>query len=426
MPRLTHSCPKYRLHKSSGQAIVTLAGTDHYLGIWRSRASKREYDRLIGEWLANGRLPAPKAADDLTITELIAAYWSFAKTYYVKHGQPTSQLALVRVALRALRQNYGPTAAGAFGPLALKAIQEQLAAQNLSRSYVNETCACIKRMFKWGVAQERVSITVFQALTTVPGLRRGRSAAREPGPIGPVTDAVVEATLPYLSPVVADMIRVQRLTGCRPGEVCMLRPLDLDTSGDVWAFRPESHKTEHHGRARVISIGPKAQEILRPYLTRAADAYCFSPWESEKQRRAKVHARRLTATNCGNRPGTNRKHTPNRPAGTCYDNNSYRRAIHRACDFAFPAPAPLGRQAGEGQACWQSRLAPQQQEQLAAWQAKHRWSPNRLRHAAATEIRRKYGLEAAQVTLGHASADVSQIYAERDMAKAAAVMREVG
>ena len=38
----------------------------------------------------------------------------------------------------------------------------------------------------------------------------------------------------------------------------------------------------------------------------------------------------------------------------------------------------------------------------------------------------KFGLEAAQVTLGHAKADVTQIYAERDLNKAASVMREIG
>ena len=42
--------PKYRLHRASRQAVVTLAGRDHYLGPWRSLASRTEYDRLIGEW----------------------------------------------------------------------------------------------------------------------------------------------------------------------------------------------------------------------------------------------------------------------------------------------------------------------------------------------------------------------------------------
>jgi len=54
------------------------------------------------------------------------------------------------------------------------------------------------------------------------------------------------------------------------------------------------------------------------------------------------------------------------------------------------------------------------------------WSPNQLRHSAATEIRLRFGLEAAQVALGHSKAEVTQVYAERDWTKAAAVMREVG
>lgn len=42
------------------------------------------------------------------------------------------------------------------------------------------------------------------------------------------------------------------------------------------------------------------------------------------------------------------------------------------------------------------------------------WHPHQLRHTAATEIRAEFGLEAAQVALGHSRADVTQIYAERD------------
>jgi hypothetical protein len=43
----------------------------------------------------------------------------------------------------------------------------------------------------------------------------------------------VERTLPHLPPMVADMVRIQRFVGCRPAEVCLLRPADLDRSGDV-------------------------------------------------------------------------------------------------------------------------------------------------------------------------------------------------
>ena len=48
-----------------------------------------------------------------------------------------------------------------------------------------------------------------------------------------------------------------------------------------------------------------------------------------------------------------------------------------------------------------------------------RWAPNQPRHAAGTEIRKEYGLEAAQVILGHAKADVTQVYAEANMGRGA-------
>lgn len=55
----------------------------------------------------------------------------------------------------------------------------------------------------------------WRALLAIPGLRYGRSQARQSDPIGPAPDAHVDAVLPHLPPVVADMVRVQRLTGAR-------------------------------------------------------------------------------------------------------------------------------------------------------------------------------------------------------------------
>src|SRR5262249_22751638 len=54
------------------------------------------------------------------------------------------------------------------------------------------------------------------------------------------------------------------------------------------------------------------------------------------------------------------------------------------------------------------------------------WHPNQLRHLFATEVRRAHGLEAAQVLLGHSRADVTQVYAERDLTLATAVAAEIG
>jgi hypothetical protein len=156
----------------------------------------------------------------------------------------------------------------------------------------------------------------------------------------------------------------------------------------------------------VIFIGPRAQEILRPYLLRAADAFCFQPAESERRRKDEMRARRKTKV----QPSQvdRRKKRPTRQPGVCYAREDYARAIRKACDKAFPTPPEI-----EG-------------AELLAWRREHRWAPNRLRHAAATEIRRQFGLEAAQVVLGHSRADVSQVYAERDQTLAASVMAKIG
>jgi integrase len=307
MPRIAGSVtPKYRHHKASGQAVVTIAGRDHYLGPFRSKASLVEYDRLIGEWLAAGRPTSLATQNDLAVVELIVRYQRFAKAYYVKDGKPTGTTTNIAVALRMLKESYGRTNVVEFGPLALKAIRQKMIEADHSRPYVNKLVDYIRRMFRWAVTEELVPASVYHALQAVPGLRRGRGAARETIPVKPVSEAVVDATLAFLPAVIADMIRFQRLTGCRPGEVCILRPCDLDTSGEVWSYRPESHKTEHLGRERVIFIGPRAQDVLRPYLLRDKSGYCFVPAEIERKRRQLAHERRVTPISCGNRPGTNR------------------------------------------------------------------------------------------------------------------------
>ncbi|MFP6666708.1 MAG: site-specific integrase, partial [Pirellulales bacterium] len=280
MPKLNNATPKYCKHKASGQAVVTIAGRDHYLGPHGTKASKIEYDRLIGEWLAAGR-PSRETfqTNDLTVAELAAAYWKFANQYYRKNGKATMTVYGVKVVLKHLRTMYGRSSAEEFGPLALKAIRQRMVDSGLARTSVNNNIARIRRIFKWAASEEMVTAAVYQALMTVDGLRKGKSEARETAPVLPVADDVVEQTLAKLPAVVADMVRLQRLTGCRPGEVCILRPCDVDVSGDVWAYRPESHKMEHHGRQRVIFIGPKAQEALRPYLLRDKAAHCFSPMD---------------------------------------------------------------------------------------------------------------------------------------------------
>jgi integrase len=294
--------------------------------------------------------------------------------------------------------------------------------QGWGRRHINKQIGRIVRMFSWGVSQELIRADVAQALREVKGLHKGRTEARESSPVLPVGESIVNATLEHLPPIVAAMVRLQRLTGCRPEEVCMVRPCDVDLSGAVWAYRPESHKTAHHGRARVIFIGPKGQDVLRPYLLRDKAAYCFCPADGERRRRQAMHEARITPLGYGNRPGTNKRRAPQRAAGERYTTDSYRRAIQRACEIAFGMPPEL-RRAPKGEP---AEALADRHKAAKAWRELHCWAPNRLRHSAATEIRKRFGLEAAQVTLGHAAADVTQVYAERDLERAASVMFQVG
>ena len=222
MPRLTATPPKYRNHKKSGQAIVTLNGRDYYLGPHGSKTSRAEYDRVIAEWRVNGRR-VPGAADDkpqlvrqLVVTELIAAYWEWLQTYYLKNGKPTSEQANIRIALRHLRKLYSHTPANEFGPLALKALRRYLIDQDDSRKYIGHHIDRVKRLFKWAVEHEIVPPNIDHGLQAVVGLRKGRSAARETEPIKPVAVEYVEASKPFLSRQVWALIRIELLAGMQP------------------------------------------------------------------------------------------------------------------------------------------------------------------------------------------------------------------
>lgn len=85
MPKLKNKVPSYRLHKATGQAVVTLNGHDIYLGARNSAESREAYQAALNEWLASHRQrPAsgsrkrdPTPADGLTINEIFLAYWEF-------------------------------------------------------------------------------------------------------------------------------------------------------------------------------------------------------------------------------------------------------------------------------------------------------------------------------------------------------------
>lgn len=194
------------------------------------------------------------------------------------------------------------------------------------------------------------------------------------------------------------MVRLQRLTGMRPGEVTVMRTIDLDTTGKVWLYRPGSdqgahgrHKNAYRGHDRVVPIGPKAQEVLKPWLRLNLHEYLFQPNEAEALRHAERRRNRKTPMT-PSQAKRKRKKSPRKAPSDHYTVGTYNQAISKAC---VKAAAP-------------------------------HWHPNQLRHARATELRRAVGLEAARVVLGHRSPQITEVYAELDVSKATEVMERLG
>jgi integrase len=239
-------------------------------------------------------------------------------------------------------------------------------------------------------------VSVVQALETVPALKKGRCSARESAGVRPVDWAHVEAALPHLPRPVAAMIQVMRHSNCRAEDVVIMRGCDLRMDGDVWTFRPATHKNqwreeESEVHKRVIHLGPRAQEVIRPFLRPELEAYLFSPRDALEEH----HARRRQQRKTKRTPSElrrRRKVNPQRVPRSRYDTNSLQQAVRRAC-----------RRAGVPE-----------------------WSVLQVRHTRATEVREHYGVEGAQASLGNARVETAQIYAEKNQRLARKIAQEIG
>jgi integrase len=402
---------------------------DVLLGPFGSAESKAEYERVLGELRA---VPAAARTTDpsggASVNEVLAAFWDHATAHYRRpDGTPTNELNEFRLAFRPAKELYGHTPAREFGPLALRCVRQKLVDSGLCRGVVNARVRRIRHAFRWAASQELVPVAVYQALATVAGLQRGRSGVREAKPVSPVAAAHVEAVLPVLRPEVRAMVELQRLTGMRPGEVCRLRPCDLDTSGPVWFYAPADHKNAWRGKARTVAVGPKAQAVLAGLTPPDPGGYYFSPARAV----AEFHAGRSESRQTPRYPSHMRRNRekrvrrPTRPPAERYTTASYGKAVARGCREADREARREADREARREAL-ESAATPEEVEAITATVYVPTWSPNQLRHSFATEVRRKFGLEAAQVLLGHERADVTQVYAEKNAALAAQVAAEIG
>ena len=203
------------------------------------------------------------------------------------------------------------------------------------------------------------SATVLEGLKALEPLERGRAGATEGEGVKPVSEEWVFAVAAIVPPTLRAMIEVHWATGMRPGELVQMTLGDIERGGEVWIYRPGKHKNAWRGKAREVLLGPNAQRALTPYLNRGPSDPVFSPRRAMEER---------------GRSG----------GGESYTTMSYARAISRAC---VDADVP-------------------------------HWSPNQIRHAVGTRARENGGLDVAQVVLGHATVDATQVYAEANRPKA--------
>jgi integrase len=414
--RVFHSgpVPPYR-HKLSPKGTelayvtlydpVTKQRQDLSLGLYGSEESRLAYHSVLAAWEKRCRrvLRVPKPRGDapwpqtggVVVAQIAAAYQAHAKDIY-----GPKELSDVDQLCRMLIAAFGPMPAETFSPVDLLALREAMIRGNPTarpkprkpwcRTHVNRAVLKIRKIFRWAVAHQLITPSVLHGLEAVEGLRRGRSTAVDRPPVRPVSDGDVAAARAKMAIAIRAMVDLQSMTGMRPGEVVIMRTIDLDTSGPVWTYTPARHKTEHRGKSRTIWLGPQAQEVLRPWLRTAVEEPLFQPTEAVAGQLAARHARRKTRRGQGNEPGDVHTPAPRRPPGNAYTVDSYRRAIGRACDAA----------------------------------GIDRWHPHQLRHRFATRVRKQFGLEMAAIMLDHSSAKITDaVYAERDQAKAMEVAR---
>jgi integrase len=367
MPRI----PKYpaRPHVS-GHARITVDGKSLYLGRWGSPESHREYARVVASLAERGRR---RTREPVTVGHLCDLYLVHAEGYYTKRGTPTAHVRTIQNVLGRLRRLYGASDAESLDQSAIKAVRASWAAQGLARPTVNNYVTVVVECLRWAAEEGLVSVGVAERARSVRRLRRGRSPVPDRPDIPAATEDDLERIAPHTRPEVAAMMRVQALTGMRPGEVTAIRVCDLDMGGAIWCFNvPDTwNKEAHKGRERLVRIGPAAQAILRVWIARAKSptAYLFRP------------------------PGRN-----GLPGAPKYSGGSYSKAIRHAC-----------RRAGiEG------------------------FGANRIRKLAGERIERavgpESGLDVARAALGHADAATTRKHysMRRDLADVDQVMREIG
>jgi integrase len=393
MARPKNSCPPLKFHRPTGQYCVYLNNRRITLGKDSLVAERRRLHLLNAQTDSDATtaVKLPVDPSDLTVGEALQLYHAHA----VKRYPDKRVIARIDAAIRACTR-HAATLAGAFRGRALREVRRDLVDRKcertgkpLSRRYINHLIDSIVLAWRWLVAEEFVPAENLARLREMSAELAEHGGGAESQPITAVDDWVVEATLPFCLPGLAAMIRLQQLTGMRPGEIVTMRRSEIATRLDewvqvagldkrvsamafdgsmIWLYCPSRHKNLHRKKPRVIAIGGEGQRDLAPLVIGLKpDDLVFrirrgKPWEVQTY------------------------------------GNAIARAIRRA---------NAKRKEGE-------KLIP-------------RWSPNQLRKAAAGRADRVLGADGAAAMLGHgASRRALDHYIQEQIEKAVETAAKVG
>lgn len=297
MPRPRSQQPAYQYH-ISGQAKVRLTDVDFYLGKHGTPESYARYYALLAEYNANGKVAPVRDGKEQThqaetailVRHITADFRARVLPTYESNEAHHSRLdALCSL----LDTKHGNEPASEFGPRKLEALRDGFVKKGNCRSYANDQTRKVIRIFEHGVSREILTPDRIVALRSLPALKRGQ-ARDNPKRTG-VDVSVVRATLEHLTPTAAAMLRIQLATAMRPSELFRMTPAMIDRRGAVWFYRPDSHKTEHHGKAKSVPILGEAFKALAPYMFGDANELCFltakgTPWNKDSYRIAVARA----------------------------------------------------------------------------------------------------------------------------------------
>ncbi len=374
------------------------------------------FDRMLAQWIANGRRFVEADDGGHSVADVVAAFLVHAEPIYsadafenlkravdpVLHDfaqlpaeefgvscleKIQNDLANVERQRVRKRRTKASKAAPAAGDAPTGAVAKPEPTYFLTRATIRARINAIRRCWRWAEQRRMVSRGTWEHLRTLEHVRPGRTKARESRIVEAVPWEWVEPVLPHLSTPLRMAVLLQWHSGMRSGEVCTLTGAQLDRSSEVWIYRPRQHKGVWKGRERTIRFGPKAKEILQGLLKLDPNAALVSPRDAIAEQKAEKARRRKTKVQPSQlKRAEEHAANPKLDVAEFYDANTYRRAVHRACQRA---DVPT-------------------------------WSPHMLRHACAARLFEAGEFEAARCVLGHSRLDMTRHYAQSAEARLAA------